>query len=412
MVECWLPYGKTEVHFNIPIQNLIGTIEPNLGQPAVNTKNVIETCLQNPIDSKRLFDSFGHGDKVAVAVEGTILPDLATTVANCIIEALLQSEVSADDIALLVGNGLREQSNPDLMRAFHGSDLLQDIRVVEHHRGSRNLKVIGTTSRGTDVEISQPFVDADIRIAIGEVMLDHFTGFCGAQSTILPSLSGEATIEQNRGLSFSRDVAPSVFEGNPVHEDVMEAAFMADVDIAVHMASNSHGELLTAYSGNLEKAWNKAVSNLGDSYRVKAKGNADIIVVSAGGSKFDFDLYHSIWALNSVSGITKKGATIILLAECSEGLGAPGLEKLSQVETLSELRRRYMLGAKAVHLIKSTLRRNEIIFVSALPGYMVEPLGLSTKRTANEALSSVLGRRRGKRTLVVTHGCSTIPFVG
>ena len=153
------------------------------------------------------------------------------------------------------------------------------------------------------------------------------------------------------------------------------------------------------------------MADLGDSYKVKGEANADVIVVGAGGRRFDFDLYNAVWALNGVSAIAKRGATIILVAECLEGLGANGLQTLSEVETLSELRRRYMPGARAVHLIKSTLRRNQVVLVSALPDYLAEPLGFTVERTANAALGRVFERRRGRRTLVVTHGCSTIPFV-
>jgi nickel-dependent lactate racemase len=164
-------------------------------------------------------------------------------------------------------------------------------------------------------------------------------------------------------------------------------------------------------SGNLEKAWTKAATELGVSYKVKAEANADVIIVGAGGSRFDFDLYNSVWALNSVSTLAKRGATIILLAECTEGLGAEGLSTLSQVDTVSELRRRYMLGARAVYIIKSLQRRNEVVLVSALPTYLSEPLGFTVGRTANDALRRVFEGRRGKRTLVVTHGSSTVPFV-
>ena len=142
---------------------------------------------------------------------------------------------------------------------------------------------------------------------------------------------------------------------------------------------------------------------------MKGEANADIVVVSAGGRKFDFNLYHGVWALHSASQIARKESTIIFLAECSEGLGAYGLEKLSHIDMLSELRRRFILGGKAVHLIKSTLKRNRVLLVSALPEYLAEPLGFSIARTANDALKSAVKGRRGRRTLVVTHGCSTLP---
>jgi len=97
------------------------------------------------------------------------------------------------------------------------------------------------------------------------------------------------------------------------------------------------------------------------------------------------------------------------LAECTQGLGAEGLESLAQVDTLAELRRRYALGARAVYAIKSTLRgNNEVILVSALPSYLAEPLGFTVERTANGAFQRVMERRRNRRTLVVTHGASSV----
>jgi hypothetical protein len=152
----------------------------------------------------------------------------------------------------------------------------------------------------------------------------------------------------------------------------------------------------------------KAVEALGDSHRLRAEPDADIHVVSAGGDRFDYDLYNAVWALQGIAPLVKRGATIIFLAECTQGLGAEGLESLAQVDTLAELRRRYMLGARAVYTIKSALRGNEVILVSALPSYLAEPLGFTVERTANAAFQRVMERRRNRRTLVVTHGVSSV----
>ena len=76
---------------------------------------------------------------------------------------------------------------------------------------------------------------------------------------------------------------------------------------------------------------------------------------------------------------------------------------------MAELRRRYVLGARAVYAIKSALRgNNEVILISALPAYLAEPLGFTVERTANAAFQRVLERRRNRRTLVVTHGASSV----
>ena len=409
MVECWLPYGRTEVHLSVPIRNLIGVAEPGLGQPAPNMMEAIKDSLRHPLGARPLDDIVEPGVSVAIALDGTISPHIAAAAVSAIVQELSLVGASVEDTAVVVGNGCRERSDPRLVEALKGHEALQGPRVVEHARDTVNLVDVGTTSRGTRVEVNGHFAGAGVRIVVGEVLLDAFTGFRGAHSTVLPALSGLATIEMNRSRAFDENVAPGVVEGNPVLADVLESARLAVVDFAVNLIENPQGRLLGVCSGGLEESWRRAVSDLGDSFRVKAEADADIVVVSAGGIKFDFDLYHGVWALHNASQVAKKGSTIILLAECSEGLGAGGLTKLSHVDTLSELRRRFMLGGEAVHLIKSTLRRNEVVLVSALPGYLAKPLGFSLARTANDALSSVVEGRRGRRTIVVTHGCSTLP---
>jgi len=409
MVECWLPYGKTEVHLSVPIRDLLGVAEPDLGQPAPNPSEVIRESLLNPLGAKPLSDVVEPGTSIAIALDGIISPHLAAATVSSIGEQLNRAGASMEKVVVVIGNGCREQSDQDLLETLKGDEALKGIRVVEHTRSSMNLIDVGTTSKRTKVEINGHFAGADIRIAVGTVLLDPYTGFRGSHCTILPALSGLATIEMNRSLAFEENVAPGVVEGNTVIADVLEAARLAEVDFAINLVENPHGRLLKIYSGGLEESWRRAVSELGDSFKVKGEANADIVVVSAGGRKFDFDLYHGVWALHSASQIARKESTIIFLAECSEGLGAYGLEKLSHIDMLSELRRRFMLGGEAVHLIKSTLKRNRVLLVSALPEYLAVPLGFSIARTANDALKSAVKGRRGRRTLVVTHGCSTLP---
>ncbi len=411
MVECWLPYGKTEVYVSVPVRNLLGTIEPLKGKPLPDPQRAIIESLREPIESNRL-KLTKLGTKIAVAIDGNMTPPLATYAVSALIETLRRNDLPTSDISIVVGNGVREQSNPDLLNMIRSHGGIPDISLIEHSCTAENLAPIGKTSMGTMVEVCDRFVEADIRIAVGEVMIDHFTGIRGAQNSVLPALSGQKTITQSRSISLGGEITPGVVEGNPAHSDSMEAAHLAEIDLAINLVTNGWGELVSACSGDLEKSWKKAVIELGNSYKVKAEENADVVIVSAGGNRFDFDLYNSVWALESVSSIAKKGATIILLAECIEGLGASGLEILSQIDTISELRRRYMLGARAVYLIKTTLKRNDVVLVSALPNYLAKPLGFNVERTANDALKGVYERRRGRRTLVITHGCSTIPYTG
>lgn len=408
MVEVWLPYGKTEVHVSVPLRYLAGTIEPaEMVQPE-NPFEAVTSALGNPIGSGDLQTLVNSRDKVAVALDGTITPFAASVAASGIVWILGQGGVPKENVTLVVGNCLREDGNPQLVEALQGADPLRDVVIHEHSRDSGDVTSLGATSSGTEVTIASPFAEADFKIAVGEVAPDHFAGLKGAQSTVMPALASLGGLVRQRELAFQGDVAPGVFEGNPVHSDQMEACGLAGVDFSVQLITDGWGRISSAFSGGLEPCWLKAVDVLGDSHALRAEPDADIIVVSAGGERFDYDLYNAVWALQGVAPLVKRGATIIFLAECTQGLGAEGLESLAQVDTLAELRRRYVLGARAVYAIKSALRRNEVILVSALPGYLAEPLGFTVERTANAAFQRVLERRRNRRTLVVTHGASSV----
>ncbi|KON30360.1 hypothetical protein AC482_03970 [miscellaneous Crenarchaeota group-15 archaeon DG-45] len=409
MVECWLPYGRTEAHISVPLRDLIGVAEPEPGQPAPDAVEAIRDSLRNPTGAAALEQLVEPGTPIAIAIDGTISPRAASAAASSIVEELKLAGASVGNTSIVIGNGCRERSDPLLVEALKVHEALQGVDVVEQRAGSQNLVDLGTTSRGTKVEVNGRFAGAGLRIAVGEVLLDALAGFRGAHTVVLPAISGLTTIEANRSLAFDESAAPGVVEGNPVLADVLESARMAGIDFAVNLIESPLGGLLGARSGGLEESWRRAIADLGDSFRVEAEADADVIVVSAGGIKFDFDLYNGAWALRGASQIAKRDATIILLAECSEGLGAPGLAKLSHIDSLSELRRRYMLGGEAVHLIKSTIRRNRVVLVSTLPRHLTEPLGLSSARTANDALESAVLGRRERRTLVITHGCSTLP---
>ena len=409
MVEIWLPYGKTEVHVSVPLRYLVGTIEPSELELPENPFKVVTSALDNPAGSGDIQNLVKGKKKAAIAIDGTMAPYAASVAASAIVWTLGQNGVPKESISLIIGNSLREHDNPELLGALQGAEPLRDIAIHEHSRDSDDLAKVGVTSSRIKISLAQPFMDADLRIAVGELSPDHFAGLKGAQSTVMPALASCEGLIRHREISFQGDVVPGGFEGNPAHSDQMETCKMAKVDLALNLITDGWGRIASAVAGGIERSWETAVETSRGLPQLSAEAGADIIVVSAGGDRYDFDLYNAVWALKGVAPLVKRGATIIFLAECTQGLGATGLESLAQVDTLAELRRRYELGARAVYAIKSTLRgKNEVVLISALPAYMAEPLGFTVERTANAAFQRVMDRRRNRRTLVVTHGASSV----
>jgi nickel-dependent lactate racemase len=410
LVECWLPYGNTEVYVTVDFKDLLSIAEPARVDPQQHPREIVAKTVTEPRSSKKLEELVGPDCTVAIAVEGTTAPSNAVAVLAPIVTQLVNLIVPRDKITIIVANGVRERSSKELIKALKGSDDLKGVNFIEHTRATTSLSNLGETRQKTPVAVNKAYVEAKIKIAVGEVEVDGYTGFTGAHTAIIPGLVSPATVEAHRKLILKGDVRPGVVEANQVKEDAIEAAKMAGCDMAVQLVTNTRGRLLSAFAGALEETWGQAIYALGASYQINAEAGADIVIVSTGGSKHDYDLYAASWALQGSTRLVKKGGAIILLAECPEGLGAETFSTLAQVEQQAELERRYALGAEALQLVKTATAKSQLILVSSLPKYMVEPLGVTVARTANDAYQKAADGRRGRRTLVIPYGCSTIPI--
>ena len=409
MVECWLPYGNTEVYVTVDIKDLLSIAEPARVDPHQHPREIVAKTVSEPRGSKKLEELVGPDCTVAIAVEGTTTPSNAVAVLAPIVTQLVNLIVPRDKITVIVANGVRDRSGKELIKALKASDDLKSVNLVEHTHATTNLSNLGETHQKTPVAVNKTYVEAKIKIAVGEVEVDGYTGFTGAHTAIVPGLASPTTVETHRKLILKGDVKPGVVEANQVKEDALEAAKMAGCDMAIQLVTNTRGRLLSAFAGALEETWGQAIYALGASYQINAEVGADIVVVSTGGSKHDYDLYAASWALQGPTRLVKKGGAIILLAECPEGLGAETFSNLAHVEQQAELERRYALGAEALQLVKIATAKCQLFLVSSLPKYMVEPLGVAVARTANDAYQKAADGRRGHRTLVIPYGCSTIP---
>jgi nickel-dependent lactate racemase len=409
LVECWLPYGNTEVYVTVDMRDLLSLAEPVRQEPQLNAREIVNRALAEPRGSKRLEELVGPDCTVSIAVEGTTMPANAVAALAPIVTQLVNLIVPRDKITVIVANGVRERSGKELLKALKSSDDLKGVNLVEHTRNTTTLAKLGETKQKTPLSMNKAYVDAKVKMAVGEVEADGYTGFTGAHTAIMPGLASPETAETHQKLVLRGDVRPGIVELNQVKEDALEAARLTGCDLAIQLVTNPRGKLLSAFAGAIEETWGQAIYTLGASYQINAEAGADIVIVSAGGAKHDYNLYSAAWALQSSTRLVKKGGAIVLLAECPEGLGAETFSTLAQVDQQSELERRYALGAEALQVLKAATFKSQVFLVSSLPKYMVEPLGVTVARTANDGYTKASDGRRGRRTLVIPYGCSTVP---
>ena len=409
MVDCWLPYGETEVYVSVEMDQLLRVLEPKTRSPEKPGTEIISEAISNPLGVS-LEELLTQETTVVIAVDNYSNPNAIVRTLRELVKNLVELIIPRDRITIILGNSENERNRSKIKEAIEKTSDLRNITLLSHNHSNMNLVDLGTTLRGTPVKVNSQYNSASLKIAIGETRVDQYTGFSGAHSAVMPGLvSGETLIEYRKHF-IDGNVSPSVIELNPLKEDVVEAVKMIGIDFAVNLVTNHEGRIIMAHAGGFEETWGRAINSLSDSYEVYAEENSDITIVSAGGIPFDQSLYTASLSVKTASEVTKRNGTIILLAECGSGLGAIAFTQLTQVTEESEFKRRYMYGAEVLKVLRQAQKKHRLILVSALPAYLVESIGMESARTANEAYSIAIQSRRGRRTHVIPKGLTTVIF--
>ena len=232
MVDVWLPYGKTEVCARIPARNFLGNIEPKEKTGVADPRAEVEKALREPI---------GTGPLSKIVKPGTTPSYLMVPP---LLDELNQAGVKDESITIIFGCGTHRAVRPDEMKKLVGEEVLERVKVVNHDHKSDDLVYIGKTAKfGTKVYVNKIFAEADRRILTGNVELHYYAGYGGGRKSVLPAVSGAETIQSNHAMLLNPKARTGVLEGNPIHEDMMEAAELAKVDFILNIVTNGKNEL-------------------------------------------------------------------------------------------------------------------------------------------------------------------------
>ena len=112
-------------------------------------------------------------------------------------------------------------------------------------------------------------------------------------------------------------------KGNFMHEELLSIIRMARVDFIVNAVINEDRELCAAFCGDVDEAHLAGVEAARRYDVVEADAEADIVITTSAGYPLDKTFYQAVKGLCGVEGLVRRGGTVILAAECSEGMGNP-----------------------------------------------------------------------------------------
>jgi nickel-dependent lactate racemase len=378
----------------------------------------LESALREPIGSKRLSEIAQPEHKVAIVVDDFTRNTPSHVMLPPLLAELNAAGVKDENVTVIFGCGTHRAVKPEEAARLLGEDVLNRVKTVSHNCKAEDLVYIGKTRHGNKVHVNRVFAEADVKVLVGDVGFHYYAGYGGGRKSVLPAVAGEETIQHNHALLLQPSAHTGVLDGNPVHEDMTEAARLANVDFILNVVTNGKGEIVKAFAGDLEQAFLEATKLVDDMYRVQVDRRADIVVVSPGGYPADINLYQAYKAMDNALEVTKRGGTIIIVAECPEGHGnqvfyewMTRLENLKKAER--EVKRHFELGGHKAYYLLKALKTHPIVLVSSLPDYYANSVfKLKTARAVNDALRETL-KNAGSKAKVWTmpQGNATLPEV-
>lgn len=419
MVDIWLPYGKTEVCARIPTRNFLGTIQPKEKSPRSNPQTEIEKALNNPIATKPLNQVAKPNNTAVIVVDDITRATPTHLMLPPLLNQLNKAGVKDENTTIIFACGSHRQVTLGEMKKLIGEEILNRIKAVNHDYKAKDLVFLGKTKTfGTKVYVNRIFAEADVKILTGDVGLHYYAGYGGGRKSVLPGISGAETIQHNHAKLLYPKARTGILEENPVHQDMVEAAKLAKVDFILNIVTNSKQEIVQAFAGDVEQAFNEGVRLVDEIYKVPIEQRADIVIVSSGGHPLDIDLYQAYKGIDNALNAVKRNGTIVLVAECPEGHGNEVFyEWMVKLKTLKEMEKKikkhFVLGGHKSYYLLKALQKAKIILVSVMPDYQaVNVFNLKTARAVNDAIRDAFDLvGKNAKVWAMPYGNLTLPVM-
>lgn len=339
MPEVWIPYGEVETLVSVEAENIGSVVNPEPEKSAGETERLSEKMKR----AARLFVC----DSVPTTFE--LLKELAPAL------------VAAEGLKVVSEDPRRlELAVPELKpRMSEAVQPVTDLASNEHFAAQGEKVFLGTATPDPLFGISDPRIAACRNWVAGS----------------------EESAAQMRS-----DMEPAPFEKTD--------AYVAMEDIASRIAGASYVTIIPR-SGRVRSAMeDPPFDTVRNGFYNEAIPQSKALIVGAGGSSYDSTLSGALRAVWGALPCVRKSGVVLLMAECSMGLGSQALEMLVTGRIAGEggrRREKRVPGLEEVYYLHRLKEDYDIMLLSGLPElYAKTKLGFATAKGSGEAVGRLI----------------------
>jgi len=409
-----LRYGLREVKIELSQEKLVGVFTPREIDGVEDAQTEVKRALKNPIGSKGLKDIVKLKDKIAIVIDDITRPLPSQDILPPLLDELTSSGIKEEDIIIIIATGLHRKLTKKEICKLVGKEITDRIKAINHDPYSKeNLVCLGQTSRGSDIYISKTFIEADVKILVGDIEYHQFFGYGGGAKSIHPGIADAESIRHIHSLLDSPQARTGILKGNPVQEELKEVIQMAKPDFILNVVLDSKREIVKAFAGEIFEVFHQGAKLVDEMYKAKVPQRVDTVVASCGGFPRDIDLYQSQKAIESAKKVVKQGGRIILFARCQEGWGSEIFQKWMKEtenpeEIVGRIREKFIMGAHKAYLLAKEVQWAKVCLYSEMNPSEIEDAFLYPLTDLKE-VDKLL--EEAKEVIVLPYATTTLPGV-
>jgi nickel-dependent lactate racemase len=320
-MKTWLAYGKTGLEINLPDGAKVTTVKPRHAAALSDPAGAVREALRQPTGAPPLREWVKAAGTVAI-----VFSDITRPTPNYILLPAILAEldhVPDEQIILFNSTGTHRANTDAELEQMLGGDIVRRFRIVQNDASDDESHVlVGTTTTGNPIRLHREFVACDAHILTGFIEPHFFAGFSGGGKAVMPGLAALETIMENHNPANmdSPRARWGITAGNPVWEEVREAAHMIDSRFLVNVTLNREKDITGIFAGDLDQAHTEGCTFVRQTAMVPVAEPFDIVITSNSGYPLDLNLYQSVKGMSAASQIVKPGGTIIIAADCWDGI--------------------------------------------------------------------------------------------
>lgn len=355
--------------------------------------------LDHPINSKPLDEIISSGESVLVVVPDATRQTGSGQIVNLLVRRLIASGTAPHDITVIFATGIHRKVTGEERAAILTPFIHQRIKTLDHDpRDLMQIVRLGETSGGIAVELNRALVEHDHVITVGGAQFHYFAGFTGGRKLICPGLASSRTIAATHALAFDCEtlsrregVDTGLLERNAVHRAFVEAAALAPPTFSINTITDDDGRVADLFCGDWLTSHLAACDAYADQCTIGISERRDIVIASCGGYPYDVNMIQAHKALEAASHACNDGGTIILLAECGDGLGRKDFinwfEAVNSESLAKKLCEKYQVNGQTAWSLLTKAERFDVHICTDVDGVTVAKMRL--KQIQRDELSAL-----------------------